>query len=166
MLFDAPTVAGLAERISEARGEDRASAPRSRAARGASLFRSRSLSSACGSWSRLEPNSAVYNISSALRLAGYLDVSALEQSLQEIVRRHESLRTIFTILDTEPVQVIHAERTVPLPLVDLCSLSEAERNLEAQGLIGTKRVGRLIWNVAHCFVLPCCDWRKKTISSC
>ena len=46
---------------------------------------------------QFDPGSAVYNLPIALRLSGALDVSALERSLQEIVRRHEALRTTFTM---------------------------------------------------------------------
>ena len=56
---------------------------------------------------QLEPGSIAYNIPSAFRLSGPLDVSALEQSLAEIVRRHEVLRTTFAAVDGEPIQVIH-----------------------------------------------------------
>src|ERR1051325_6949187 len=55
---------------------------------------------------QLEPESAAYNIRVAVRLRGCLNIAALEQSLSEIVRRHESLRTNFVIAGTEPVQVI------------------------------------------------------------
>ncbi len=46
-----------------------------------------------------EPNSSVYNILSAQRLKGPLNLAALEQSLNEIVRRHEALRTTFTVIE-------------------------------------------------------------------
>src|SRR5512135_1342647 len=45
-----------------------------------------------------EPNSSVYNVFSALRLKGPLDIGALERSLREIMRRHEALRTMFSIV--------------------------------------------------------------------
>src|SRR6266699_6152331 len=55
---------------------------------------------------QLAPGSPVYNISEGLRLKGALDVTALEQSLKEIVRRHEAVRTTFRAVDGQPVQVI------------------------------------------------------------
>src|SRR5215472_5737259 len=55
---------------------------------------------------QLEPGKATYNILGALRLRGTLDAEILEQSLREIDRRHEALRTTFSIVGTEPVQVI------------------------------------------------------------
>ena len=68
---------------------------------------------------QLEPDSAAYNIAGAVRLQGRLDVSALERTLDEIVRRHESLRTTFSLADGQPVQVIAPAMSLPLPLVDL-----------------------------------------------
>jgi hypothetical protein len=55
---------------------------------------------------QLEPNSSVYNISSAFRLSGALKISALEKSIDEIIRRHETLRTTFAVVNGQPVQVI------------------------------------------------------------
>ncbi|MFY9557037.1 MAG: AMP-binding protein, partial [Blastocatellia bacterium] len=55
---------------------------------------------------QLEPGGAIFNMPAAVRLTGRLDVPALERSFNEIVRRHESLRTTFKSVDGEPVQVI------------------------------------------------------------
>lgn len=63
---------------------------------------------------RLEPGNPVYNIPLSLRLTGRLNVPALEAALNEIVRRHEILRTTFVLENDEPVQVIHP--FVPFPL--------------------------------------------------
>ncbi|MCL4201942.1 MAG: amino acid adenylation domain-containing protein [Pirellulaceae bacterium] len=68
---------------------------------------------------RLTSNLAAYNIPLAIRLSGVLNIAALEQSLQEIVRRHEVLRTVFETVDGQPVQRPRNEVQVPLPLVDL-----------------------------------------------
>ena len=57
----------------------------------------------------LNPESAFYNVPTAIRLRGELNVSALERSLNELLRRHEPLRTSFSILDGEAVQVIDPE---------------------------------------------------------
>ena len=54
---------------------------------------------------QLEPGCCAYNIPDAVRLSGWLDVAALEQSVSEIVRRHESLRTVFPAKD-EPCMFI------------------------------------------------------------
>jgi len=82
-------------------------------------------------FSQLEPESSAYNIPSAIRLTGRLNIAALENSINEIVRRHETLRTTFTVVDGEPVQVINAATKLQLPIIDLQTLSETERETEA-----------------------------------
>ncbi|NCT61530.1 MAG: amino acid adenylation domain-containing protein [Microcystis aeruginosa G13-01] len=67
---------------------------------------------------QLEPNSPFYNISLALHLAGNLQVDVLEKSLQEIIQRHESLRTNFATIEGNPVQVIKPESNWRLTLVN------------------------------------------------
>jgi amino acid adenylation domain-containing protein len=76
---------------------------------------------------RLEPGSAVYNISVAWRLEGALDPAALERALGEIVRRHEALRTVFAEVDGSPVQLIAPFAGFSLPVEDLSGLGEADR---------------------------------------
>ena len=68
---------------------------------------------------RMEPGSPVYSMPTAHRLAGPLDSDALRRALNEIVRRHESLRTTFPTVDGVPVQRIAAEASIDLPLIDL-----------------------------------------------
>src|SRR5262245_11356959 len=67
---------------------------------------------------QLAPGSAAYNLSGRLHLEGRLDIAALEASLNEIVRRHEALRTIFSTRDGQPVQIILSELRLPLPLIE------------------------------------------------
>ncbi len=76
---------------------------------------------------QLLPGSPAYNIPTAIRLTGRLNVAVLQQSLDEIVRRHEVLRTTFPTVDGEAVQVIAPSLTWPLPVVDLQECSEATR---------------------------------------
>ena len=80
---------------------------------------------------QLEPNTATYNICSTAQINGSLDIEALKQSLNTIVERHEVLRTAFAINDGQPVQVLAAAMSLPLPLLDLQHLPEAEREAEA-----------------------------------
>jgi amino acid adenylation domain-containing protein len=134
-LFEAPTVAGLAERIVIARGEERvATQELVRVSREQPLPLSFSQQRL---WflDQLEPGSPLYNVPSALRLTGPLNVAALQQSLTEIVHRHESLRTTFALVDGEAVQVIRPAETLPLPIVDLHSLEPATRQEQARQLI-------------------------------
>src|SRR5437763_8977452 len=71
---------------------------------------------------RLDPDSALYNIPISLRLVGSLNIIALEQSLNEIVSRHEVLRTEITIQDGQPVQTISPAQDISLSVVDLSQL--------------------------------------------
>ena len=83
---------------------------------------------------QLEPNSASYNIPAALRLTGRLNVEALKQSLNEIVARHEVLRTTFATMDGEPVQVVAPMQEVDLSVVNLAPLPAEERETTVQRL--------------------------------
>ena len=87
-------------------------------------------------WSlaQLEPNSSVYNIPVAFRLVGPLNVAALKQSIEEIVRRHEILRTTFSVQNGQAVQVISADQTLTLLVTDLRKFHESKRETEAQWL--------------------------------
>jgi amino acid adenylation domain-containing protein len=132
-LFEAPTVAGLAENIEAGRmagPQAPAIVPVPRDGELRLSFAQQRL------WfiDRLEPGSSVYNFPAAVRLKGPLNVVALTQSLNEIVRRHEALRTTFAIVDGRPVQVIAPTLTIRLPIVDLRELPETERETEVQRL--------------------------------
>jgi amino acid adenylation domain-containing protein/non-ribosomal peptide synthase protein (TIGR01720 family) len=81
---------------------------------------------------QLEPGSTAYNIPAGLRLSGRLDLGVLERSLNEVVRRHEVLRTTFGTAAGQPVQVVCDGLRLPLPVVDLGGLSEAARGLEVR----------------------------------
>ena len=83
---------------------------------------------------QLEPESAAYNIPQAVRLTGSLQVFALEQSVNELVRRHEVLRTSFVDMAGQPAQQIAPELRLELPLVDLRSLSASEQQAMSERL--------------------------------
>ncbi|HEX8351781.1 MAG TPA: amino acid adenylation domain-containing protein [Pyrinomonadaceae bacterium] len=84
---------------------------------------------------QLEPESPAYNLPSALRLTDALDADALERSLREIVRRHESLRTTFGIDGGRPRQFIADASPVRLHVTDLSGLPDSEREAESQRLL-------------------------------
>jgi amino acid adenylation domain-containing protein len=73
---------------------------------------------------QIQPGSAVYNELFVVRLSGWLDIGALEQSFNAIIARHEALRTTFVERDGEPVQVIAEKVHLQIPLIDLSQLSE------------------------------------------
>jgi amino acid adenylation domain-containing protein len=81
-----------------------------------------------------EPGSAVYNVSRAVRLKGCLDIDALERGFNEIVRRHEALRTSFLMIEGEAVQVIAPSQSLSLAVLDLSDGLETEREDEARRL--------------------------------
>jgi amino acid adenylation domain-containing protein len=81
---------------------------------------------------QLDPGSPIYNISVGLRLQGALDVAALERSMNEIVQRHESLRTRFGLVGGHARQMVEAAVTLALPVVDLASIPLGQRMAEAE----------------------------------
>ncbi|MDJ0842343.1 MAG: amino acid adenylation domain-containing protein, partial [Acidobacteriota bacterium] len=76
--------------------------------------------------SRFEETRGVYHIPAALRLQGPLDTRAVAHALNQVVARHEILRTCFRENDGDPIQVIVPELTLTVPLVDLSHLAEEE----------------------------------------
>ena len=84
---------------------------------------------------QLEPGSVSYNIAVGLELRGRLNEAGLAQSLAEIVRRHEVLRTRFATRLGKPVQVIEAAG-LRMGVADLSGLSEEQREAEARRLAG------------------------------
>ena len=83
---------------------------------------------------QLMPGNSAYNMPAAVRLFGALNVKALEQSLNEVIKRHESLRTTFIEVNGEPVQQIVSTLSVTIPIVDLREFSSSERIEKAQQL--------------------------------
>jgi amino acid adenylation domain-containing protein len=81
-----------------------------------------------------EPDKSFYNMSYGLRLAGGLDIAALEQSLNEIVRRHEALRTIFPLIEGEPNQIIMPALNRFLAVIDLRQHAGNQREQELRRL--------------------------------
>ena len=135
-LFAEPTVAGLVERIHEARLEESTSKP--------SLIpvsqRDKPLPLSFAQqrmwfFDQLESSSSTYNIPLVIRVGGALDVEALERSLNDLVARHEILRTTYTVVDETPVQLIASELKLSVPLTDVSDIHESERDEQVQQLI-------------------------------
>jgi amino acid adenylation domain-containing protein len=134
-LFERPTVAATAAAVTAALGggqgaERQALRPVERGAASPLSLPQQRL------WwlYRLEPDSPAYNVPSALRLTGRLDVRALAASLSATVRRHEALRTSFRMEGAGALQIVGKARSQPLPLVDLGALTAARRARETSRL--------------------------------
>jgi amino acid adenylation domain-containing protein len=78
----------------------------------------------------LNPDRPIYNSPAAVRLTGSLNIPAFRQSLNEILQRHEALRTRFILAEGKPVQAIASNLTLQIPLVDLENLPASEREPE------------------------------------
>ncbi|MGF9910961.1 condensation domain-containing protein, partial [Brevibacillus porteri] len=85
---------------------------------------------------RLMPDSALYNIPSAMRLHGDLDIEAWNKSLQVLIQRHESLRTTFDHVDGQAVQIIHPYQEQSVRVIDLRELPADACEAETQRLAG------------------------------
>lgn len=81
---------------------------------------------------QMDPASSAYNMPMAFRLSGRLDVEALEWVLNEILRRHEILRTTFDVLDQQPVQLVAPSLSLKLSVTNLGSLPAPLREVEAE----------------------------------
>ncbi|WP_394842177.1 amino acid adenylation domain-containing protein [Pendulispora brunnea] len=131
-LFDHPTVAELAREIDARRAVGFASPPPLvRVPREKPLplsFAQQRL------WflSQLEPDSAEYNMTAAVRVTGELDLSLFERSLGALIARHEALRTSFGTKDGEPVQVIAQDAKVPFEAFDLSDASASDKETRVQ----------------------------------
>lgn len=82
----------------------------------------------------LEPENVSYNMPDSVRIKGPLNVAALEATLREVVRRHESLRTRFVNVNGEPQQIIDPTVTLDLPVIDLSYLEPGKSEAEARRL--------------------------------
>jgi len=149
-LFEAPSVAQLAPRIEAALGlGNQLQAPPIEPLAG---DRQRDLPPSFAQqrlWflDQLAPGNPYYTQTVAVRLTGCLDLGALAATLNEIVHRHEVLRTSFPVVDGRPVQRIAAPRPVPLPVVDLSSLVP-DRGVRELGALATEQ-GLLPFDLAR-----------------
>jgi amino acid adenylation domain-containing protein len=132
-LFEAPTVAKIAEQIDNLRRDPLVSQipPIAISPRNENLppsFAQQRL------WvlDQMEPNNPLYNIPRRVRMHGDLDVDALTRALNEIVRRHESQRTTFAVKNAQPVQVIAPTLVLDVGIRDLSGLPEPDRMSEAR----------------------------------
>ncbi len=135
VLFETPTISGLVHHVEQARLSDYLPAvpelkPMPREGDIPLSFAQQRL------WflDQLAPDNSFYNLPTAMRLVGPLNIDVLKRTLQEIIRRHEILRTTFIYKDEQPVQVIEDISPFELEITDLSSLPEDNRNTTAKDL--------------------------------
>nr|MDJ0729888.1 amino acid adenylation domain-containing protein [Crocosphaera sp.] len=139
-LFATPTLAELAQQIQTLQQQELATVapilPRDTAAKLVLSYAQQRL------WflDQFEPNSALYNIPIALRLEGNLNQTALEQSLEKIIQRHEVLHTNFITVEGEPVQIIHPQIDWSISVVNLEHLSTTEQEINYQQFINNQAI--------------------------
>ncbi|MCA1566085.1 MAG: amino acid adenylation domain-containing protein [Acidobacteria bacterium] len=135
LLFESPTIAGMAVAVES--GLKAAGGARPSAIRRVSHEEPLPLSFAQQRlWfiDRMETGSPFYNMPVAILLTGRLDLPALERTLNEVIERHESLRTSFIVVDEQPMQFVNPARATSLPVIDLADVPQHERETEAQRL--------------------------------
>ncbi len=128
LVFDAPTVAEMAEHIEPLTGATaarRASSAIAPVPRHDGMAPASFVQERLWSLQRVMPDLPFFNVLYVLRVTSACDRAVLERSINEIVRRHENLRTTFADVDGECMQVIAPELTVPLAFDDLRELPHA-----------------------------------------
>src|SRR5205823_5421788 len=132
VLFEVQTAAGLAQAVKQMRGTGQIAAPALvRVAREGALPLSYAQQRL---WflDQLQPGSAAYNMPFGVRLEGDLNRDALRKSFDELLRRHEVLRTSFGVEDGRAVQVIAAEVALKIEEIDLRGIEAEERESESR----------------------------------
>ena len=129
--FDSPTVAQLAAQLGAFKKEQLFAAFQPRPERLPVSFSQQRL------WfiDQFEGSSAQYHIPEAWRLRGDLDINALRSAVNEIIERHESLRTSFAQIDGDPVQVICPHLALDVPLIDLSALDPHKQQEESNNVL-------------------------------
>jgi acyl carrier protein len=139
-IFESPTVAGVAAVVEELRrGDAPTPLPLTRSPRVDREARRPGGAGAPLSFAqerlwfldRFDPGSTIYNVPAVYRFAGDLSVPLLARALSEVVRRHESLRTVYREVDGTPLQRVVppglVESSAGLPVIDLSGLAKASR---------------------------------------
>ncbi|HEX8091300.1 MAG TPA: amino acid adenylation domain-containing protein, partial [Blastocatellia bacterium] len=135
-LFQEPTVAGLAQRIDQSlRSQDVMPAPPITPTSGETDIPLSFAQERLWFLDQFQQGSPLYNLPGAVRVRGPLSVPALEKCVNEIIRRHETLRTTFGYEDGQPVQRIATESARPLPLIELCQCAAYDQQAEVSRII-------------------------------
>ncbi len=138
LLFDAPTVAALAQHLEAESLAESATTGLSGAIQPTQRSQPLPLSFAQERlWvlDQIDPGDSSYIIATAVELTGNLNLAALEQSLNIVIQRHESLRTSFVTVDGRPVQAIAPQLSITLHPSDLRALPAEQQPLAVQSLL-------------------------------
>ncbi|MDZ8051396.1 MAG: amino acid adenylation domain-containing protein [Aulosira sp. ZfuCHP01] len=130
-LFDSPTIAQLAQQIESTQKNSSLQVPGIVPAPRHQNIPLSFAQQRFWFFEQLIPGTSLSHESTELRLPNLQNITALERSFNEIIRRHEIWRTTFEMLDGQAIQVIHPNLYIPLPVVDLQALPTAEREAEA-----------------------------------
>ncbi len=132
LLFEAPTLAAFAAAVAHLQQDGGVAQGAIHAlSRQEDLPQSLAQNRLWITW-QLDPHSSAYTIPGALHLRGELDEDALRHSFQQLIKRHEALRTRFYERDGQAFQRVEASADFELPLIDLSDLPHAEREARAQ----------------------------------
>src|SRR5581483_9356167 len=128
-IFEGPTLGEFCAQVEAARSNNSIVPPLTRKAHGTKAplsFAQRRL------WflDQLEPGNPLYNIPQMIRMRGNLDLAALEKAINEVVRRHEALRTTFATEDNEPVQVIASQLHINITVIDVSGSTEVDAQVQ------------------------------------
>ncbi|MDJ0659614.1 MAG: amino acid adenylation domain-containing protein [Crocosphaera sp.] len=102
---------------------------------------------------QLEPNSTAYNIVQPFIFKGKLDLEIFEKSIQAVVDRYESLRTIFVVENEKPMQKVIPQLSLTLPLVDIAHLSLVEQENKIEAFVSQELEEKFNLSVAPLFRL-------------
>ncbi len=87
---------------------------------------------------QMQPGNPAYNVPVVFKIKGELDIQCLEKSFNEVIKRHEVLRTSFTTKDNQPYQVIHPELQIKIDQVDLAGFSSEVKEIKYQSDISSE----------------------------
>jgi hypothetical protein len=118
-IFDAPEFGALAARIDMAKLQGRSSSPKLERKSRPDRVPLAYAQEVFWRWEHAHPNTRLWIDTIALNLKGPIVLDALKRTLDELVRRHEVLRTAFPMIDGSPVQVVSASAPLALPVLDL-----------------------------------------------
>ncbi|HEX2187288.1 MAG TPA: amino acid adenylation domain-containing protein, partial [Longimicrobiaceae bacterium] len=126
-VFEAPTPAALAERVERAAAEGADPAPPLVPVEHGGPVPLSFAQQRLWFVEQLAPGTPAYNVPALVRLSGALDVDALRRALEEVVRRHEGIRTRFVAVDGEPAQVVEPAGPLSLPVEEAADEAAARR---------------------------------------